>query len=136
MKKSIMRFTEGPAPVAGADVTWYRDRRDGAYPRAVKADDWIFMTLGMAGATFEEQLVGIFEEIKSVLESYGSSMWDIVSMTVYFVDLKGDRAKALEIWPKYIPSDNHPVAAWIGIKELWRPHMLVEVTCTAICQSP
>ena len=42
------------------------------------------MTLAKGGATFEDQFTAILEEIKSCLESYGSSMWDIVDMTVYF----------------------------------------------------
>ena len=115
------------------EVKFYPGKH-GQYPQAVKAGNWIFMTLGKRDPTFEEQFTAILEEIKSVLESYGSSMWDIVDMTVYFVDLKGDRDKAMEIWRKYIPSDNPPVAAWIGIKELFTPEMRVEVMCTAIVQ--
>ena len=115
------------------EVKFYPGKH-GQYPQAVKAGNWIFMTLGKGGATFEEQFTAILEEIKSCLESYGSSMWDIVDMTVYFVDLKGDRNKAIEIWGKYIPSDNHPVAAWIGIKELFTRELRVEVMCTAIIQ--
>jgi enamine deaminase RidA (YjgF/YER057c/UK114 family) len=100
------------------------------YPQAVKAGNWIFMTLAKPGLTsFEEQFAAILEEIKTTLESLDSSMGDIVQMHVFFVDLKRDAEKAGPIWQKYLPEDN-----WVGIKELFpgQPPLLVEVACSAI----
>ncbi len=105
------------------------------YPQAVKAGNLIFMTLAKPGLTsFEEQFTAILEDIKTTLESLGSSMGDIVQMHVFFVDLKRDAEKVGPIWQKYIPEDKWPVGAWIGIKELYpvEPPLLVEIACTAI----
>ena len=125
MKKEIIRQPEGaPNPIGPPQ-----------YPQAVKAGNFIYMTLAKPGLTsFEEQFTAILEEIKTTLESLGSSMGDIVQMHVFFVDLKRDAEKVGPIWQKYIPEDKWPVGAWIGIKELYpvEPPLLVEIACTAI----
>ena len=123
MKKEVIRYPDSTHPMGAGHP----------YPRAVKAGNWIFMTLGNgAGPSFEEQFTGCFEEIKTTLESLGSSMGDIMQMNVFFVNLERDADKAGPIWQKYLPSDRWPIGAWVGIKELLSAKMLVEVTCTAI----
>jgi enamine deaminase RidA (YjgF/YER057c/UK114 family) len=125
MKKEIIPQPKGaPNPIGPP-----------GYPQAVKAGNWIFMTLAKPGLTsFEEQFTAILEEIKTTLESLGSSMGDIVQMHTFFVDLKRDAAKAGPIWLKYLPEGKWPVGAWVGIKELMpvEPPLLVEVACSAI----
>ncbi len=117
MKKEVIRFTDREVP----------------WPRAVKVGNWIFMALANStGSSFEEQLAGLLEEIKTTLESLGSSMGNIAKTTVYFVNLERDFDKAGAIWQKYFPSDNPPAVAWIGIKELASPSVLVEITLSAI----
>ena len=95
------------------------------YPRAVKAGNWIFIAaagvddeLKTVGPSFEEQLDHIFNEMKKTLESLGSSMENIVQMTMYYVDMARDLEKVGPIWEKYFPADNPPMTAGIGVKEL------------------
>ena len=107
-------------------------------PRAIKVGNWIFTALTKPGPSFEEQLTGILEEIKTTLEGLGSSMGDIVQMTVYFVNLGRDYEKTIPIWRKYMPRDKWPMAAWIGVSELvpgeppLEPPLQVEIACSAI----
>ena len=121
------------------EVIRYSDNRP--WPRAVKAGNWIFMAVGpideegnVAGPSFEEQLTKIFEKIKETVESLGSSMDNIVEMTLYYVDMARDVGKVGPIREKYIPDDKMPAIAGIGIKELYStdPPLLIEITCSAI----
>lgn len=126
MKKECIRFEEGAAPFPQVSSLF-------SFVPPVKAGNWIFIALANGtGATFGEQLTNILEEVKWSLESAGSSMENMVSSTVFFVHLARDTEEAFKIWPKYFPRDNPHATAWIGIKELVRPHLLVEIACTAM----
>ena len=120
-------------------------RRPGSthpYPRAVKAGNKIYMTVSAeeeicgikAGPEFEDQFRACFEEIKTTLESLGSSMGDILQLNVHFVNLARDSEKAGPIWQEYLPEDNWPAGIWMGITELLPsdPPLLVEVSCIAL----
>ena len=114
-----------------------RENIPGGYkhlPRAVKAGNLIFMAAAgidhdgnVVGPSFEEQLDYIYKEIKETLESVGSSMENIVQMTMYHVDAR-NMGKGGPIRRKYIPDDKLPMTAGIGIREL----MPIETTLTAI----
>ena len=120
-----------------------RENIPGGYkhlPRAVKAGNLIFMAAAgidhdgnVVGPSFEEQLDYIYKEIKETLESVGSSMENIVQMTMYHVDAR-NMGKGGPIRRKYIPDDKIPMTAGIGIKELMPidPPLLIETTLTAI----
>lgn len=119
MKKEVIRNTDTTHP----------------YPKAVKAGNWVFVTIAnRSGPSFEEQFTGIFEQMKTTLESLGSSIDNIVQLNVFFVNLKDDYEKAVPIWQKYLSRDKWPVGAWVGITELVPsdPPLLVEMACSAI----
>lgn len=93
---------------------------------AVRVGDMIFLT-GFIGCDqktgtilqtgTEEQVRRIFECMKLALESHGSSMENVVKMTMYFTDRKKqwpifDRVRR-EIWKK-----DPPATTGIGISEL------------------
>ena len=121
MQKQAIRFTDREVP----------------YPRAVKAGNWIFMALAAPGATFEEQFTSLLQEIKTTLESLGSSLENIVQSTVYFTNFERDVDKAWEVSRKFFQGNNPNAVAWIGIKDLYPtkppdPPVMVEMTLTAI----
>ena len=113
--------------------------RQKPWPRAVKAGNHIYVAAAAfdeegksVSAQFEEQLDFIFSDMKKTLEDLGSSMDEIVEMTIYMVDLERDNPKIPKIWAKYIKS--MPMVASIGTTQLMPvdPPLLVEVTATAI----
>ncbi len=127
MKKEVILYPDGTAP----------------WPRAVKAGNWIFMAVAgtdpdgnVVGPSFEEQLTYCYESMKKTLESLGSSMDNIVQMTMYYVDMERDIDKVSKIWGKYFTVGKYPSVAGIGIKELMptapQPPLLIEMTLTAI----
>lgn len=109
------------------------------WPRAVIAGDRIYIAASAindegkaVGPGFEEQLDYTFKEIKETLEDLGSSMDNIVEMTMYYVNMERDMEKVGPIWVKYIKSS--PMVAGIGTSGLMPmdPPLLIEVTCSAI----
>lgn len=115
------------------------DSREKPWPRAVKAGNHIYVAAAAfndegksVSAEFEEQLDFVFSDMKKTLEGLGSSMDDIVQMTIYMVDLERDNPKIPPIWAKYIKS--MPMVASIGTNQLMPvdPPLLVEITATAI----
>ena len=109
------------------------------FPRAVKAGDRIYMATAAidddgntVGPGFKEQLDYIFSEMKETLESLGSSMDELVEMTMYMVNMERDGKKVGRVWAKYIKST--PTVAWIGTPQLLPldPPLLIEITSTAI----
>ena len=96
-----------------------------SWPKAVKAGNMIYFTaagvdkLGnVAGPEFEQQLDFTLRDLRATLEGLGSSMQDILHLTWYYVDIARDLNKAPAIRRKYIPDDQVPMMAAIGVTEL------------------
>lgn len=112
------------------------------WPRAVVVGDRAYFASAAigddgttVGASFEEQLDFILGEIRGTLESLGSSMDQILEMTLFYVNMKRDLPKVGEIASKYFQA--MPVSAGIGGTEL-EPHdppLLIEVKGSALIPS-
>ena len=111
------------------------------WPRAVKAGNWISIVAAgidakgvVVSADFEAQLDFTYSEMKKTLDSLGSSIENIVQMTIYLVDMERDLPKVSAIRKKYIPDDKFPAVAAIGTTQLapMDPPLLVEISCSAI----
>jgi enamine deaminase RidA (YjgF/YER057c/UK114 family) len=79
---------------------------------------------------FDGQVRTAFNLIRKTLERAGGTLDDIVTMTVFITDMKnGDRFAAIR---KEFFKKNFPGSALIGIKELARPEMLIEIQAIAV----
>ena len=117
-----------------------REGAKGEYgPRCVKAGNLIYIAEAAmdedgncVGPSFEEQADFVFRNMQETLESVGSSMDDMLEMTMYMVNLEQDVIKIKPIFDKYIKS--FPMVASIGTSQLFPtdPPLLIEVTATAI----
>ena len=117
-------------------------QRERAYSPAVKINGG--STIYMAGHTgyqddsggthrddFDGQVRTAFERMRKTLEAAGGNLEDIVTMTVFITDMaKGTRFTQLR--KEFFPEDRYPASALIGIKELARPEMLVEIQAIAV----
>lgn len=108
-------------------------------PRAVKAGNLIYIAEAAmgddgncVGPSFEEQADFVFRSMKETLESVGSSMDEILEMTVYLVNIEEDVVKIKPIFDKYVRV--FPMIATIGTPRLFPtdPPLLIEATATAI----
>jgi len=106
------------------------------YSPAIKAGDYIFVS-GQVGSVddkgreikgIEAQTRRCLENMKQVLEAAGSSLNDVVKVTIFLVNV-GDFAKMNEVYQSYFPKD-YPARS-TAITGLVRPAMLVEMECIA-----
>jgi enamine deaminase RidA (YjgF/YER057c/UK114 family) len=80
---------------------------------------------------FDAQTRVTFERLRKTLERAGGSLDDIVTMTVFITDMKnGDRFT--ELRRAYFKDGRYPGSALIGIKELARPEMMIEIQAIAV----
>jgi 2-iminobutanoate/2-iminopropanoate deaminase len=102
----------------------------------IKAGDYIFVS-GQVGTVddkgrevkgIEAQTRQCLENMKLVLETAGSSLSDVVKVTVFLVTVD-DFAKMNEVYQSYFPKD-YPARSTV-ITGLVRPSMLVEIECVA-----
>jgi enamine deaminase RidA (YjgF/YER057c/UK114 family) len=80
---------------------------------------------------FDEQVRASFRNIKRTLEKAGASLDDIVTMTIFITDMQYG-SRFVEIRKEFFSSDRYPASAMIGIKELARHEMLIEIQAVAV----
>ena len=108
----------------------------GPYSLAVRSGDFVFVS-GTAGwdrdgrvpPDFREEARLMYENLKAVLEAAGATMADVVSTTTYLVRASDYRVLN-EVRRVHFPADP-PTSAVVGVKELMRPDLTVEVEAVA-----
>lgn len=117
-------------------------QRERAYSPAVKVNGGT--TIFMAGHTgyqddrggthagdFDGQVRVAFERMRKTLESAGGKLDNIVTMTVFITEMSNG-TRFTQLRKDFFPEDRYPASALIGIKELARPEMLVEIQAIAV----
>jgi len=101
---------------------------------AIRAGDYIFVS-GQVGITDAQDVKGLeaqvkqcLENMKAVLTAAGSSLDDVVKVTVFLRNEK-DFATMNEVYQSYFTKD-HPARSTI-ITGLAMPNMLIEMECIA-----
>jgi len=116
-------------------------QRERAYSPAVKVTGGT--TVYMAGQTgyqddrgetypgdFDSQVRVAFERMRKTLEASGGKLEDIVTMTVFITDM-ANGTRFTQLRKEFFQEERYPASALIGIKELARPEMLVEIQAIA-----
>jgi enamine deaminase RidA (YjgF/YER057c/UK114 family) len=116
-------------------------QRERAYSPAVKVTGGT--TVYMAGQTgyqddrgetypgdFDSQVRVAFERMRKTLEAAGGKLEDIVTMTVFITDM-ANGTRFTQLRKEFFQEERYPASALIGIKELARPEMLVEIQAIA-----
>jgi enamine deaminase RidA (YjgF/YER057c/UK114 family) len=83
----------------------------------------------IVGATVVEQFAQALGNLLTALRAAGGEPSDLVSLTVYIVDMDDYKAHAREIgavWRRLVGSE-YPAMAGIGVSRLWDVEALVEV---------
>jgi enamine deaminase RidA (YjgF/YER057c/UK114 family) len=94
--------------------------------------------LDVDGAIVGDDVVEQFEQalgnLLTALESAGGTPADLVSMTIYIVDMDDYRERARDlgrVWKRLVGTD-YPAMAGIGVARLWDVEALVEVQGVAV----
>ena len=117
-------------------------QREGAYSPAVKINGGT--TIYLAGHTgyqdekgeiypgnFDGQARVAFERMRKTLESAGAKLDDIVTMTVFITDM-ANGTRFTHLRKEFFKEGRYPSSALIGIKELARPEMMIEIQAVAV----
>ena len=95
-----------------------------------------------AGRIVDGDVVVQFEQalgnLLTALRAAGGSPADLVSLTIYIVDMEDYRRRARDIgavWRRLVGTD-YPATAGIGVSRLWDPTALVEVQGVAAVREP
>ncbi len=104
----------GGTTVYLAGQTGYQDERGQVYP-----------------GNFDAQVRTVFERLGKTLEAAGGKLDDIVTMTVFITDM-ANGARFTQLRKEFFKDERYPASALIGIKELARPEMMVEIQAIAV----
>ena len=80
---------------------------------------------------FDGQVRLSFARIRETLEKAGGRLDDIVTMTVFITDM-ANGTRFTQLRKKFFRAGHFPASALIGIKELARPEMMVEIQAIAV----
>ena len=79
----------------------------------------------------EAQTVQVFENIKTIIETVGGTLEDIVALTLYFLDR--DHLPAIQqVRRRYLKVPGAPTSTAIQVSGLVDPQLLVEITPVAL----
>jgi 2-iminobutanoate/2-iminopropanoate deaminase len=104
----------GGTTVYLAGQTGYQDERGESYP-----------------GDFDGQVHVAFERLRKTLEAAGGKLDDIVTMTVFITDM-ANGTRFTQLRKEFFQEGRYPASALIGIKELARPEMMIEIQAIAV----
>src|SRR4029434_7861423 len=113
-------------------------QRERAYSPAVKINGGT--TIYLAGHTgyqethpgdFDSQVRAAFERMRKTLETAGGKLDDIVTMTVFITDM-ANGTRFTQLRKEFFQDGFYPASALIGIKELERREIVVEMQALAV----
>jgi enamine deaminase RidA (YjgF/YER057c/UK114 family) len=89
------------------------------------------------GATFPNDFDGqvrvAFARLRKTLEAAGGKLDDIVTMTVFVTDM-ANGTRFTQLRRDFFSDGRYPASALIGIKELARPDMMIEIQAIAVIE--
>ena len=117
-------------------------QRERAYSPAVKVSGGT--TIYLAGHTvyqdergetypnnFDGQVRVAFERMRKTLETAGGRLEDVATMTVFVTDM-ANGTRFTQLRKEFFQEGRYPASALIGIKELARPEMMLEIQAIAV----
>lgn len=126
----------------------------GAYPHARRVGNLLFLsgigprvrgskeipgvTLAADGSVVAHDIAvqchSVFANVRAVLEDAGARWTDLVDVTVYLTDMKGDFATYNRIWAEYF-AVSPPCRTTVEILSLPTP-IAIELKCVAVLSQP
>ena len=110
-----VKITGGTA-IYLAGHTGYQDEKGDPYP-----------------GNFDGQVRLAFERMRKTLETAGGKLDDIVTMTVFITDM-ANGTRFTHLRKEFFQEGRYPASALIGIKELARPEMMIEIQAIAVVE--
>jgi 2-iminobutanoate/2-iminopropanoate deaminase len=87
----------------------------------------------VGGSDLEAQAKRAFESLKTMLEAAGATLASVVSVRIYIVDYRPDKAATVgSVFTSYFTGEVKPASTWVGVQALADPSFLIEVEATAV----
>jgi 2-iminobutanoate/2-iminopropanoate deaminase len=87
----------------------------------------------IGGWDLEAQATRAFENLRAVVGAAGGTLADVVSVRLYIVDYRPEKAAAVGVvFRRYFSGTPKPAATWVGVAALADPGFLIEVEATAV----
>lgn len=80
---------------------------------------------------FEQQADQVFKNIKTIVESSGGTMNDVVKFTFYLRDVS-NIGKVREVRDRYVNTTTPPASTLVEVSDLFRDEFLLEIEATAV----
>lgn len=124
-----------------------RAKPRGRFPHYRRAGDFIFVSgtssrrsdnsfeggevdeMGVTNLDIRAQTRAVLNNINTILETAGSSLNDVVEVSVYLVNMN-DFGGFNEVWAEYFDYDG-PTRTTVAVHQLPHPHLLIEIKATA-----
>ena len=87
----------------------------------------------IGGTDLAGQAWQAFANLQAVVEAAGGTLADVVSLRVYVVDYKPEKAAAVgSAFRHFFSGEVKPASTWVGVAALADPGLLVEVEAAAV----
>lgn len=87
----------------------------------------------VGGSDLAAQAKQAFRNLRTVVEASGGTLADVVSLRLYIVDYRPEKAAAVgNALRECFAGPEKPAATWIGIASLADPGFLIEIEATAV----
>ena len=87
----------------------------------------------VGGADLAAQARQAFANLRTVVEASGGTLADVVSLRLYIVDYRPEKAAAVGgALRECFDGPEKPAATWIGVASLADPGFLIEIEATAV----
>jgi enamine deaminase RidA (YjgF/YER057c/UK114 family) len=87
----------------------------------------------IGGGDLEAQARQAFTNLQAVVEAAGGTLADVVSVRIYVVDYRPEKAAPVgRAFRDFFSSEVKPASTWIGVTALADPGFLIEVEATAV----
>lgn len=95
---------------------------------------WVSGQTGRPADGMADQARAAFEGVKRVLEAGGAALGDVVELTTFHTDLRGEVAEFMAVKDAYFPG-NYPAWTAVGVTQLAVDGLRVEVRAVAVVGS-
>jgi enamine deaminase RidA (YjgF/YER057c/UK114 family) len=87
----------------------------------------------IGGADLERQAGQAFTNVQAVVEAAGGTLADVVSLRIYLVDYRPEKAASVgRALRRFFSGEVKPASTWVGVAALADPAFLIEVEATAV----
>jgi enamine deaminase RidA (YjgF/YER057c/UK114 family) len=89
----------------------------------------------VGGTDLAAQARQAFRNLRTVVEASGGTLADVVSLRLYIVDYRPEKAEAVgHALRESFAGPAKPAATWIGVASLADPGFLIEIEATAVLE--